>query len=195
VWNEMMKINSLLLITGNAGKLEEFKMLLNIPGFKMNYKSLDVPEIQSLDIGEIGHFKTNAVFECVQEINDYDAVITDDTSLSCMILNGLPGPLIKWFLKAIGREGILDLVKNKDNTTTATCLLTLGLLNNREILQFQGDVKGQLVSPQGNSGFGWDQIFLPDGFNKTYGEMDPDQKNAISHRAIAVQKFREWLLN
>ena len=190
-----MKINSLLLITGNVGKLEEFKALLDIPGFKMNYKSLDVPEIQSLDIGEIGQFKTNAVFDCIQEIKNYDAVITDDTGLSCLTLNGLPGPLIKWFLQSIGRDGILELVKNKDNTTTATCLLSLGILKNHQIIQFQGDVKGKLVASQGDRGFGWDQIFLPDGFDKTYGEMDPDQKNAISHRAVAVQKFKEWLLN
>ena len=190
-----MKINSLLLITGNAGKLEEFKTLLNISKFKINYQSLDVLEIQSLDIREIGLFKTNAVFDAIQENQDYDAVITDDTSLSCKTLNGLPGPLIKWFLKTIGREGILELVKNKDNTTTATCLLTLGIIKTRKIIQFQGDVKGKLVSPQGNQGFGWDQIFLPDGFEKTYGEMDADQKNRISHRAVAVQKFKKWLLN
>lgn len=190
----MMKINSLLLITGNPGKLEEFKTLLDIPDFKLNYQSLEVPEIQSLDIREIGQFKTKAVFGAIEEFQDYDAVITDDTGLSCQVLNGLPGPLIKWFLKSIGRDGILELVNNKDNTTTATCLLTLGIIKTKEIIHFQGDIKGKLVSAQGNHGFGWDQIFLPNGFEKTYGEMDANQKNTISHRAVAVQKFKNWLL-
>ncbi len=191
-----MKLTNILLITGNVGKLEEFNKLLDIPGVKIEYKSLDVTEIQSLDIKEIGYLKTKSVFDYSQEINSYDAVITDDTALTCQTLNGLPGPLIKWFLKSIGREGILEMVKNKDNTTIATCLLTLGIVKNNQIIQFQGDVKGKLVSPQGpgSSGFGWDQIFLPDGHNITYGEMEPDQKNAISHRSLAVQKFREWLL-
>ena len=188
-----MKIKNLLLITGNQGKAEEFKALLNIPELKISYLPLPLAEIQSLDIEEVGRHKTSEVFNFKEKIDGYDAVMTDDTGMTLDALNGLPGPLIKWFLKSIGEDGLVDLVKGKSAATTVTCLLTLGLTRNQDLVQFRGDIKGKIVPARGDLGFGWDTIFQPNGSELTYGEMSADQKNRISHRTLAVKKLRDWI--
>ena len=188
-----MKITNLLIVTQNLGKAEELKKLLAVDNIVIDCKNLPLLEIQSLDIKKIGHCKTVSALYRRHEIRGYDAILTDDTSLTCWSLNGLPGPLIKWFLKTIGTEGLLSLVRNKKKMTVATCLLTLGMVRDRSIYQFEGNVSGKLVEAKGKSGFGWDSIFQPEGYQVTYGEMDSTTKNRISHRALAAERLREWL--
>ncbi len=190
-----MQIRKLLLITGNPGKAEEFKKIINIKELDFSHRSLDLPEIQSFDIGEIAKYKTESALSNVFEDIKYDAILTDDTGLYCDALNGLPGPFIKWFLDKLGVEGIYDLVKGKIPNTKAVCLLSLGIVKTREIVQFRGEVEGKLIEPKGSRGFGWDKSFLPQGESKTYGEMSEQEKNHISHRTLAVQKLRIWLLD
>lgn len=183
----------MLMITGNPGKAEELKALLHLDNIEISYKDLELHEIQSLDLEEVGYHKTKSALSFINEIKDYDAVITDDTSLLCEALNGLPGPLIKWFLHSVGAAGVLEMLEEKDQTTTASCLLSLGMVKTGEIHQFRGDVPGQYVSPKGKDGFGWDQFFLPASQTKTYGEMSLDEKNKISHRAKAIEKLKVWI--
>lgn len=190
-----MRIDNLLLITGNPGKAEEFEYLINLDKLHFSHKKIDLPEIQSAEIEEIGRYKTEMALSHFSGVAPYDAVLTDDTGLYCKALNGLPGPFIKWFLDKLGAEGIYELVDGKVTDTRAVCLLTLGIIKTGEIVQFLGEVDGHLVSPRGGGGFGWDIAFLPNGHQKTYGEMTDHQKNQISHRTLAVQKMREWLLS
>lgn len=189
-----MRIKNLVLITGNPGKAKEFKDLINIDNLEFSHQSMDLPEIQGMDVEEIGTFKIKSALKQINSSKTIDAVLTDDTALTCKGLNGLPGPLIKWFLDSLGAEGIVDLLKGKSSETRATCLLSLGLVTNGEIIHFSGDVDGHLVSPKGSGGFGWDVVFQPDSSKKTYGEMVPEEKNKISHRTLAVAKLREWIL-
>lgn len=58
---------------------------------------------------------------------------------------------------------------------------------------FIGEIKGRIVRPRGESGFGWDPVFQPDGYSKTFAEMGADEKNAISHRFKAFEKLRVFL--
>ncbi len=189
-----MKVKRIVLVTGNAGKMEEFKAIIGLEELQFGYKSLDLPEIQSLDIREIGQFKTRTALVNKHELGTFDAVLTDDTALYCDALNGLPGPLIKWFLKSLGKEGLIDLIKNKQNNGSVTCLLTLGVIQTGEIIQFEGTVNGCFVPPKGDYGFGWDPVFMPEGYFETYGEMGAEEKNKISHRAAALKALRDWLI-
>lgn len=186
-------IKKLLMITGNPGKAEELKKLLHMENVEISYKDLDIHEIQSLNLEEVGYHKTRSALSFANEVSPFDAVLTDDTGLCCEALNGLPGPLIKWFLHSIGPDGVLDMLQKKDNATTASCLLSLGIVKSGEIIQFRGDVPGQFVSPKGKDGFGWDQYFLPDQQGKTYGEMSLEEKNTISHRSKAIKKLKTWI--
>lgn len=181
------------MITGNPGKAEELKELLHMDNVEISYKDLDIHEIQSLNLEEVGYHKTQSALSFTEEIESYDAVLTDDTALCCESLKGLPGPLIKWFLHSVGAEGVLDMLQEKDSKTTACCLLSLGMVKSGEIFQFRGDVAGQYVSPKGKDGFGWDQFFLPNQQSKTYGEMSLKEKNSISHRSKAIEKLKAWI--
>ena len=190
-----MKIKRIVVITGNAGKMEEIKTLIGLEAIEFGYQSLDLPEIQSLDIREIGQFKTKMALTHSRLIESYDAVLTDDTALSSDALHGLPGPLIKWFLDRLGQDGLVELIKGKEDGASVSCLISLGIIKTQEIIQFEGTVKGKLVQAKGSYGFGWDPVFMPDGSVLTYGELGADEKNKISHRALALQKLRDWLVS
>ena len=190
-----VKITKLLMITGNPGKAEELRKLLSVDDVRIDYADVPLLEIQSLDIRKIGRHKTLSALRRSDAIGDCEAVLTDDTGLACRSLNGLPGPLIKWFLQSIGTDGIYDLVRDRDRTAVATCLLTLGVVEDRSLHQFEGSVAGKLVEARGQGGFGWDRIFMPEGYRQTYGEMDRETKNAISHRVLAVERLRRWLIS
>jgi len=189
-----MKFNSIALMTGNSGKLNEFKHLLNVDSIIFENRSFNIHEIQSMRLEDIGKYKTISALNLIDESDQFDIIMTDDTSLSCDALKGLPGPFIKWFLDTVGVDGLYNLVKSSDLECSAACLITIGIIETGELIQFKGDVRGKIVAPRGTSGFGWDQIFLPQGHEVTYGEMKPDQKNKVSHRAKAVEKFRTWLI-
>ncbi len=175
----------LYFITGNNGKfLEAQKELAPI---QIEQKNIDLIEIQSLDTKEVIE---NKLKEALKQING--EYFVEDVSISLDALNGFPGPLIKWFLKAVGREGIYEICKSKNNFN-AIAICTIGYSNNSDIKFFEGEIKGKVVAPKGESNFGWDPIFEPIGFNKTFAEMNPEEKNKISHRGIAVRKFKEFL--
>ncbi|MBT6612673.1 MAG: hypothetical protein HOB38_11240, partial [Deltaproteobacteria bacterium] len=119
-----MKIKRIVVITGNAGKMEEIKTLIGLEAIEFGYQSLDLPEIQSLDIREIGQFKTKMALTHSRLIESYDAVLTDDTALSSDALHGLPGPLIKWFLDRLGQDGLVELIKGKEDGASVSCLIS-----------------------------------------------------------------------
>lgn len=111
-------------------------------------------------------------------------------------LNGLPGPYIKWFLDKLGPEGLHKLLAGFDDKTgKAICTFAYTSGENSEVLLFQGITTGTIVAPRGTRDFGWDPIFQPDGFDKTYGELPKETKNQISHRFRALDKLREYFLN
>lgn len=175
----------MLFITGNKGKFEEMRAIL--PELEM--RDIDLPEIQSGDAQEIIRAKLQAAFEhCPGEF------IVEDTSLYFDALGGLPGPLIKWFLKAIGTQGLADLAEKMGNPRAAAKTV-IGYAKNRdEVFFFEGVVPGRIVAPRG-TGFGWDPIFVPDGHERTFGEMSKDEKNAISMRRLAAEKLGKFLLD
>ncbi len=171
-------------ITGSQGKFEEAKRIL--PDLKQ--LDIDLPEIQEMDPQAIIKAKLQAAFEHHQ-----GPFMVEDTSLSCEGLGGLPGPLIKWFLKALGPSGTAKLALQSGNTQAVARTCVGYAQNPTDIHFFEGTIAGTIVAPRGEFGFGWDSIFLPDGFTKTFGEMTRDQKQEISMRAIAVGALKDFL--
>ena len=175
---------TLYFITGNKNKFEEARHILG----EIEQLDVDLPEIQEIDPREIIRAKLSEALK-----HKKGEFIVEDTSLYFEALNGLPGPLIKWFLKALDREGLFQLCeKIWNNRAEAKCLLGY-TRNENEIQFFEGIIRGQIVKPRGESGFGWDPIFQPTGHDKTFAEMTKDQKNAISHRRMALNKLKEFL--
>jgi len=174
----------LYFITGNAGKFREVSAIL--PHIQQLELKLD--EIQSLD--------SRAVIEhkLAQAVAQHDGeFIVEDSSIELACLNGLPGPFIKWFLEALGTEGIAKLVHNYDDHS-AIGRITIGYRGQAgDIQYFTGEHRGQIVPPRGSNGFGFDPIFMADGQTHTNAELTLEAKNAFSGRGIAARKLASYL--
>lgn len=175
---------SLYFITGNRNKFEEVKAILA----DVEQLDIDLPEIQDIDAKNIVRAKL------LEALNHKDGeFIVEDTSLYLDCLQGLPGPLIKWFLKTIGNDGLANLAE-KLGGNKAEAKTIIGYAKNKDEIEFfEGVIPGKIVAQTGVSGFGWDPIFQPDGHDKTFAEMTAEEKNGVSMRKIAVEKLKEFL--
>jgi len=172
-------------VTGNKNKLKEVQMIMpEVEGLE-----LDLTEIQELDHKQVVEHKLMEAKKNKPGLN----LMIEDLSLEIDGMNGLPGPLIKWFLKSVGKNGLYKMAKMFGNQK-ATATELLGYVDNSgKIVYFEGKVEGTIVEPRGESDFGFDPIFVPNGQDKTYAEMGTEEKNKISHRRIALEKLKKFL--
>ncbi|MBI2598648.1 non-canonical purine NTP pyrophosphatase [Candidatus Curtissbacteria bacterium] len=178
------KLKDLVVVTSNSHKLQEINEIL---GTNHKVSKIDVPEIQSLDLDEVITAKAKAAYEKIKK-----PVLVTDVSLQIESLDGLPGPFVKYFLKTLGAEKTVSLIKSKNTRTKVTD--ALAIYDGRTLKIFKGMIHGHLVpKAKGNQGFGFDVVFVPNGFKKTYAQMSPVEKNKISHRALALKKLKKYL--
>ncbi len=177
------KKQAVVLVSSNPNKVREYR---EITQGKMNlsfYKS-DLPEIQSVSPAEVAEYKIIEAYKLIRR-----PIIVEDTALHLEAWNGFPGALIKWFEEYLGTGGILNLLENKNRNAEAKCVIAY--FDGREISYFEGSVKGKITEERkGNNklDFGFDPIFVPDGYEKTFSELG-EEKNLISHRRKALEKF------
>lgn len=179
-------------VTGNENKYQE--ILNYIPGLQQ-LSIFDLPEIQHLDINEIIKYKLMTAKPLVQ--HEDSIIIVEDTGLYLKALNDFPGPLIKFLLKSINNNGIYDLC-NKYGKYDASATTVFGLYDSKSdrLNYFSSTITGRICAPIGNSGFGWDQIFVPLGATQSYAQMkDLQEKNKYSMRYNALQKIVEYIFN
>lgn len=174
----------LYFVTGNAGKLREFKA--QIPHIEQ--LKLDVDEIQSLDP------QTVIAHKLAQAAAQHDGeLVVEDTSLCLNALGGLPGTYIKWFLETIGPTGIGELA-NKYPDPSAVARTVIGYRDQAgECRYFTGEISGRIVPPQGSGGFGWDSVFIPEGHDQTFAELGPEVKSQMSMRYQAIKQLKAYL--
>jgi len=181
--------------TGNKHKLDEFRKLL--ADQEAEIVGLDAyphaPEVE--ETGET--FAENAALKALaaNQYTDLPA-FADDSGLCVEALDGAPG--IHSARYADTNENriakLLDALKDKDNRRAKfVCVIAIAI--NGEIIEtFTGEVHGVIAdAPRGSNGFGYDPVFIPDGYDKTFGELDSDIKDSISHRAVAVQLAKEFV--
>jgi non-canonical purine NTP pyrophosphatase (RdgB/HAM1 family) len=176
-------MQTIYFVTGNEGKFKEAKALMP----EIERVEIDLPEEQTLD-PQIVIQKKLAV---AQKLHGGPLVV-EDTSLYLDGLNGFPGPLIKWMLQAVGNQGIYDLCQRIHNSR-ATAKTVVGYDDGGSIQYFEGEIHGEIVKPNGNEGFGWDEIFRPDGISETYAEMGEEFKPEFSMRTQAFNQLVEYL--
>lgn len=174
-----------IFVTSSSDKASEAERIL---GRTLVQKRLDLPEIQSLDLEEVITQKAQLAYETLNRV----PVIVEDTGLFIKAWNGLPGPLIRWFEASVGLEGICTMLSGfSDRTATAK---TLVAAHDGSLRIFSGEVDGNIAgSPSEKSGFGWDRIFIPAGETRTFAEMSPHEKDAISMRRRAFERLAESL--
>lgn len=174
---------TLFFITGNQKKFSEVHSLLP----KVEQLNLDLSELQSLDPEVVIREKL-----LVARLLHKGSLMVEDTSLSIEGLGGLPGTFIKWFLESVGPEGVAKLAISSGKTRAVARTCIGYVCDDAEPVFFEGIIEGSIVLPRGK-GFGWDIIFQPDGFTKTFGEMTFAQKNKLSMRRKAVDKLITFL--
>ena|SRR3989344_6712156 len=170
----------LYFITGNKNKFEEAKAM--IPSLQQ--LDMNLVEIQSTDAHEIICAKLNEALKYHE-----GELIVEDTSLYMNCLNGLPGPLIKWFMKSLGNEKIYALAKSLGDMRVEAKTCIGYAKNSKEISFYEGSLQGTLVFPHVKTAFGWDPLFQPQEYSKSFAELGPEEKNRISMRRIAFDKL------
>jgi XTP/dITP diphosphohydrolase len=192
----------LLLATRNAHKTEEIQRILG-PQFKVNDLAAH-PEIPH--IAETGRtFQENAILKALAVSRKLPGlVIADDSGLEVDALNGAPGIHSARYAgpNATDKEKIdklldeLARVSATKNACRARFRCVLALARQGKVVGlFEGIVDGQIADrPRGSRGFGYDPIFVPKGFQRTFGELGPAEKNQLSHRARALEQLRAFLI-
>lgn len=181
----------MFLVSSNKGKLREFEQILNeenLSEIEIKNIELELEEIQAVEIEEVIKPKAKKAF---QKINK--PVIVEDTGLFIEELNGLPGALTKLFLERIGNEGICNLITNNRKAMAKTIIT---YFDGKDYNFFEGKISGCITKcPTTSEGFGWDPIFIPENYENTFAELSPSQKNKISMRKIALEKFKNFIKN
>ena len=187
--------DTLVIATHNAGKMREIKALFS--GFGINILSaseLGLDEPDETDTSFIG----NALLKArAAAMSAGQPALADDSGLCVTALDGAPGiysarwagPKRDFSLAMTAVQTALAKTGNGDSGAEFVCALALVWPDGDEVC-VEGRVKGQITfPPRGKHGFGYDPIFQPDGYQISFGEMDPDAKHAISHRADAFAQL------
>lgn len=186
----------LLFATHNTNKAKEINDIIG-------------PSFQVLTLSDIGYnkaiiengdsFAANAMIKAKAGFNHSGmACFADDSGLKVSALNGAPGIYSARYAgkPKNDQKNIELLLRNMlDISDRRACFVTVICFKNAQgIYTFEGICNGHIAhEPRGNSGFGYDPVFIPDGYQQTFAEMEPALKNQISHRAIALQKFIRFL--
>ncbi len=181
----------LIFATNNHNKLEEVRHRLS------QYQVLSMKDIQCFDeIAETGStFEENALIKAKHIYSRYGySCFADDSGLEVEALNGEPGV---YSARYSGEHNnaeanitkLLDKLKGISNRKAKFITVICLLLEGKEYF-FRGEIHGSITTEkQGSGGFGYDPIFLPDGYTTTFAEMTMDEKSKVSHRAIAIEKM------
>jgi len=178
-------ITELTYITSHPAKAERLGWYLSFP---VTHQKLDLPEIQSLDPAEVATVKATEAYKQLRK-----PVLVEDVSIVFEAMGKLPGPLIKWFLSELKVEGLCRLLDGFP-TRRASVEVTFALHDGKKVHIFAGKRTGTITDkPRGKELFGTDSIFIPDGWDKTWGEMTEEEEKASSVRRLALEKLTEFL--
>jgi non-canonical purine NTP pyrophosphatase (RdgB/HAM1 family) len=174
----------LLFVTSSASKFAEARRVCPVP---LERVEADLVEPQSLDVGSIVRAKAAAAWSLFGR-----PLVVEDTSLELSALGGFPGPLVKWLLASAGPAAIPKMIAPFGDCR-ALARAVIGFADGNRLLVFHGSVPGTIVAPRGEGGFGWDVVFQPEGFDRTFAELPAEEKDRISHRARAFVALGETL--
>jgi len=174
----------IVFITGNQNKADYLAKYLDYP---VEHMKLDLDEIQSLDLREVTKHK---VREAYKKINK--PVFVEDVALEFTALGRLPGTLIKWFVDEMSFEDICSLLDGKDRSAIARCVF--GYHDGETEHYFEGSMKGMIAEkPVGSGGYGWDPIFIPEGFDVTRAELSEEDNMKTYKKIKPFDEFKEFL--
>jgi XTP/dITP diphosphohydrolase len=187
--NSPVNIDSVVFISGNKGKISELSSIL--APTKVISKDIDLPEVQTIYVEEVVKEKVLTAWNEVKE-----PLFVEDTGLyiTSPPMNGFPGALIKFYYKYLDVSGICE--KNGGDKVYAESII--GYHDGTKVHMFKGVIHGSIANkPQnGDYGFGWDSIFIPDENNPnklSFAQLPPEIKNTMSMRKRAAVEFKKHL--
>ncbi|MCD6503147.1 MAG: non-canonical purine NTP pyrophosphatase, RdgB/HAM1 family [Thermoplasmata archaeon] len=185
-------MRKLVFITSNEHKFREAREILKEYNIKLERLSMPVEEIQADSIEEVAYHSMKSLVD--RKIIPAMAFL-EDAGLFIRALKGFPGVYSAYVYKTIGCRGILKLMENvKDRY--AEFRSAVALYDGKSIHVFTGVCKGTIgFEERGSAGFGFDPIFVPEGYNKTYAELGEEIKNKISHRSRAILSMVKYLVD
>jgi len=177
--------------TGNKGKFIEAADVAARFGITLKHMRIEKLEIQSNNLAEIASF---AAMDAARSKSR--PVVSEDAGFFVNALAGFPGPYSSYVFKTLGTGGILKLMEKRGErkaffqASVAFCTPT------SRPKCFTGLVQGRVSrKPKGTHGFGFDPIFIPNrGDGRTFAQMTTDEKNTLSHRALAFARFSKWFV-
>lgn len=195
-------MNSVIVAaTKNRHKIKEIEAITQ--EFGMSIISRDEAGVPDIEINEDGEtFEENSykkAFEIMKLCNNI--TIADDSGLEVDCLDGAPGVYSARFAGKDGDDDannrkLMELIKDvpyEQRTGRFVSVITM-VFPDGETISARGEVEGHLLAEKrGTSGFGYDPLFVPEGYDMTFGELGPEVKNSISHRSRALARLRELL--
>ena len=193
----------IVFASANKNKIQEISALIPSTYKLVSLEDIgiteDIPET-GLTIKDNSEIKARYVAEVLITKKLPWAVIADDSGLEVEALNGEPGVYSARYAgmqknDTANNKKLLDELANFTNRK-AIFVTTITLILNNQIFFFNGAIIGTIaLAPKGIKGFGYDPLFIPQGYQSTFAELEKDVKNKISHRAIALNKVIQYLNN
>lgn len=179
--------NKIFFATNNINKIQEAQGILSNFGIVIEKIDVKKVEIQSDVLEEI-------VLYALKKVNKrIIPIIIEDSGLFIEKLNGFPGPYSSYVYRKIGCDGILKLLEG-EKEREAKFVSIVGFKKDKLIKIFKGEIVGRIAyRKMGRHGFGFDPIFIPENIEKTFAEMNLEEKNLWSHRGRAFKALGEWL--
>lgn len=196
-------MKKILIASGNQHKITEIKSVLK------DIQNIEILSLKDfcvvIKVIEDGKTLNDNALKKAKEIHNVFGIptIADDTGLFVDALNGDPGVYSARYAgeSSSYSDNCIKLLKNLENISiekrTARFESVLCFhINHKSIFFFKGICEGKIINePRGKNGFGYDPLFIPDGFDLTFAEMIDEQKNKISHRGIALEELTKFLNN
>lgn len=193
------KSRKIVFVTNNPHKLEEIRSMagdkIDICFLKDINCNEEIPETADT-------IRENAIMKARYVADKYGVdCFADDTGLEVAALNGAPGVHTARYSSSAGHDTLGNmqlLLHNLENADdrSARFVTWIALITNGDIKTFEGVCPGKIVDcMHGEGGFGYDPVFMPDGFDITFAQMTGEQKNAVSHRGKATRKLIDYLEN
>ncbi|HEX6067847.1 MAG TPA: XTP/dITP diphosphatase [Nitrososphaera sp.] len=170
----------------NQNKHREVQSILAPRGIDAEFARTELVEIQSDSLEAIAREKAKSAFAQVSR-----PVIVEDDGLFIDALGGFPGQYSSYVFKTIGNTGIMKLLSGMQNRS-ASFVSLIAFCDGKDVAIFEGRVSGRISEQAEEGGWGYDPIFVPDGADRTYAELE--NKNDYSHRRKALNLFAEWYL-
>ncbi|SEA51787.1 XTP/dITP diphosphohydrolase [Thalassobacillus cyri] len=194
-------MKELIIATKNVGKVKEFQELFH--KYDIQVRSLHDLEEPIGDIEETGRtFEENALIKAEAISNQLNTpVLADDSGLEIDALDGRPGI---YSARYAGEEkndqknlekvlAELEGVAPENRSARFVCSIAIIQPGQKSLVK-RGTCEGSIgLKPKGENGFGYDPIFIPDGYDRSMAELKPEEKNTISHRRNAILKVEDWL--